>query len=230
MAADRVCRDRARSPFCRTRSGRRRYGAPVPTARTLATGVLVLICALTGCTMPADGTANAESDAQQNSPATHRPRFHRPVKPLPTPGKPFYWTGGFNRFMTECEHSYAVGDVGALRISTPPGLRNYFVELRLPTQLTSSVTWGTVGVAVLPGRTVTIDVPLCGRTPANYELYYSVGTKWYGHRYRFGPEGLYSHAGDTFRFHRGTEWNVELILRPGGNLSTSGMDYNDFVE
>ena len=67
-----------------------------------------------------------------------------------------------------------------------------------------------------------------GRT--TYDLHYGAGTKWYGYKYLFGPRGAYSEADKVFTFEDGTVWRVSLSLRPAGNLSTSGMDYREFIE
>jgi hypothetical protein len=179
---------------------------------------LVLMSALTGCGTP---TVVQQSQPPQR-PAPREVAFTRPEKPLPQIGKPIMFRWG--RKSDSCLRMG--GGVGSLQVSTSGGRKTYFVELR---QRSGPMHVASVGVAVRSGQTVTIDVPLCGLARANFDLYYSAGTKWYGYRYRFGPDGLYSQARKKFHFENGTQWGVELILRRGGNLSTSTMDYRDFI-
>ena len=113
---------------------------------------------------------------------------------------------------------------GTLKISVPNGDETYYARLK---SRRGGVT--ATDVIIRPGRTAKLDVPVCdGRT--TYDLHYGAGTKWYGSKYLFGPRGAYSEADKVFTFEDGTVWRVSLSLRPAGNLSTSGMDYREFIE
>ena len=83
-------------------------------------------------------------------------------------------------------------------------------------------------MVIASGRSLTIDVPLDGDGPTTYDLHYAAGPTWYGQFATFGPAGTYAKADETFTFEEGTGWEVELILQPGGNLGTSGLDYDGF--
>lgn len=122
------------------------------------------------------------------------------------------------------KQNIANGASGRLEITVPTGQESYFAKL----VETSPGSGDTLGVSVAPGQTVTIDVPLNGSGETTYRLHYAAGVDWYGYKYLFGPVGRYAEADDTFAFSEGTKWEVQLILQPGGNLGTSGIDYGDF--
>ncbi|MCB1274100.1 MAG: hypothetical protein KDB25_06865 [Leucobacter sp.] len=108
------------------------------------------------------------------------------------------------------------GGDGCLEISVPTGSKAYYVKLKKG----SSTVWD---VFLKPGSSKEFSVPT-----GTYDLTYGAGDHWYGSRYAFGPEGVYSEASERFTFDPGSCWTVELILRPGGNLGSSGLDYDDF--
>lgn len=116
------------------------------------------------------------------------------------------------------------GASGRLAISVPIGNDTYYVKLKELRPRRGEV----LGVIIAPGRSVTVDVPLDGDGPTTYDLHCAAGANWYGPAASFGPEGSYAKAEETFTFEKGTGWEVELILQPGGNLGTSGLDFNQF--
>ena len=77
------------------------------------------------------------------------------------------------------------------------------------------------------GDTLDIKVPL-----GNYILKYASGTQWYGQKYYFGDETVFSKADEIFFFRRiqsGYEgYTVELVLQKNGNLHTSEISKNNF--
>lgn len=77
------------------------------------------------------------------------------------------------------------------------------------------------------GATLSVDVPL-----GNCELRAAVGKTWYGERFLFGPNTVYSKADKIFDFKvKGNDvqgYTVELFLQTHGNLSTSKISPFDF--
>jgi len=77
------------------------------------------------------------------------------------------------------------------------------------------------------GATLSVDVPL-----GNCELKAAVGKTWYGEKFLFGPNTIYSKADETFDFTvKGNQvhgYTIELFLQPHGNLSTSKISPFDF--
>jgi len=65
-----------------------------------------------------------------------------------------------------------------------------------------------------------------------YELRYAAGRTWYGTKYHFGPDTLYSKAEELFEFRSDgsnfTGYTIELILQANGNLRTSELSPQDF--
>ncbi|MBC7593310.1 MAG: hypothetical protein H7288_05130 [Kineosporiaceae bacterium] len=116
------------------------------------------------------------------------------------------------------------GGAGRLKVTVPRGSATYYVKLKELSPRRGEV----LGVIVGPGRTLTFDVPLDGDGSTVYELNYGSGTSWYGRADSFGPSGGYATADDTFKFEQGTGWEVELISQVGGNLGTSGLNYQGF--
>lgn len=116
-------------------------------------------------------------------------------------------------------HGYGTvgeGGLGCLEISVPSGPQSYYVKLKNG----SYTVWD---VFMSPGQTASFDVPV-----GTYDLVYGAGEKWYGWDYTFGPYGAYSETSEQFSFDSGSCWSVELILQVGGNLGTSGLDFNEF--
>lgn len=75
--------------------------------------------------------------------------------------------------------------------------------------------------------TVEVDVPI-----GEYEIYYAVGTSWYGKSLLFGDDTAYYKCDDTFSFYDDGKyyqgWTLELYLQPNGNLDTTIIDASGF--
>jgi len=82
-------------------------------------------------------------------------------------------------------------------------------------------------VFVRAGQNAEIKVPL-----GSYAVKYASGRKWYGYKDRFGPDTVYSKADQNFQFsqngNRISGYSITLYPVPGGNLSTSKINPNDF--
>lgn len=115
--------------------------------------------------------------------------------------------------------------VSPLTIKSRRGV-DYFVKLVVPFSRNEVMSFYVRG-----GQPLTVKVPL-----GTYELKYAAGSKWYGQKYKFGPDTIYSRANETFRFEAKetydgitySGWTVELILQTGGNLRTQRIDASDF--
>ena len=127
--------------------------------------------------------------------------FDEPAQPLPANGY---------------ESRYNLQEaIAPLEIRTRGNGTHYFVKL---------VDWNTespvAAFFVRAGQTVEVDVPL-----GSYRLRYATGRTWYGERYLFGPETIYSQADSRFDFVREGDqvsgYTVELFMQADGNLSTS---------
>ncbi len=155
--------------------------------------------------------------------------FDQPKKKMPKNGAEV-WLTISDSFKGHCQRSLDQGRKGRLRISVPNGEETYFVKLKAG-EHGGPVGWLSpiFGVTIRPGKTVAVDVPLCGFADYDYHLYYGAGTTWYGYEYMFGPKGAYARADEVFPFRKGTGWEVELILQPGGNLGADGIGYDEFV-
>ncbi len=199
------------------------------TSATLRRSVLpflaiLLVAVLSGCT----GSLSPDVDA-----APHRESskvgstFAHPTKPMPPHGTTDRWLGSSLKMLRTCSDAgftYDNHEGGTLEISVPPGDETYFAKV------ISRLDGGAVaGIIIRPGRTARVDVPVCDGRRMNYSLRYGAGTKWYGHDYLFGPKGAYSESEEVFEFENTTGWRVSLVLRVGGNLSSSGMDYAEFI-
>jgi len=77
------------------------------------------------------------------------------------------------------------------------------------------------------GETLTTKVPL-----GKYDLKYATGKNWYGKRYLFGPNTMYSQADKILHFYESGDYvyglTIELYLQPDGNLTTKGISGFDF--
>lgn len=173
---------------------------------TAATAVLMGAGLLSACSSNAGNSGQSDDSVRQTS------AFNQPSRPFPGNGVSKTLSG-------DC----VVTGVGRLTLSVPSGEESYFAKL-----VNRDSGAFTLGVTVSPGRSATIDVPVCNSYSDDYYLTYAAGTTWYGYDYAFGPDGAYSSASEVFSFEDGTWWEVELILQVGGNLGTSGMDYSDF--
>lgn len=108
------------------------------------------------------------------------------------------------------------GGDGCLSLSVPNGSEAYYVKLKNG----YSTAWD---VFITPGTSKEFSVPT-----GTYDLTYGAGSRWYGWRHAFGPDGAYAETSERFTFDPGSCWSVELFLQPGGNLSSSDLDYSDF--
>lgn len=185
-----------------------------PALRVLVAIMAMLTLLVAACSNA--GSASSAEDASDqvaiDEPALAvTPSFDEPEQPMPQSG-----IAGRNILVPGWDHP------GELVITAPGGTDTYLVELKY-TDSSGSV----LRVFVSPGQTVSVDVPVDG-TSARYDLFYAAGSRWYGDEYTFGPDGTYARADDVFEFVEGRQWQVELVLQPGGNLGTSGIDYADF--
>ena len=145
-----------------------------------------------------------------------------PAQPMPANGAEVWLETAEN--IEILESNIANGGYGRLHIMVPSGLDTYYAKLKP----ISPGARDTLGVTIAPGQSVSFDVPMDGNGETIYDLYYSAGTTWYGYEATFGPDGMYAKADDSFVFTEGTQWEVELILQPSGNLGTTGIDYRNF--
>jgi hypothetical protein len=103
-----------------------------------------------------------------------------------------------------------------LNIVTEPG-RDYFVKLVDP-----ATGADAVAIYVRGGSTAEFQVPL-----GSYEIRYASGSTWYGPEELFGPDTQYAKADQTFDFREDpggyVGYTLTLIMREGGNLSTSAI-------
>lgn len=184
-----------------------------------------LVASLVGCATP---SGQSSSTTVRNEQPDHTiveptaPAFSLPAQSMPANGEVVWLETAEN--IDTIESNIANGGYGRLHIAVPPGLDTYYAKLRP----ISPGSRDTLGVTIAPGQSVTVDVPLNGNTETTYDLYYSAGATWYGKDGTFGPEGMYAKADDPFAFAEGTQWEVELILQPSGNLGTTGIDYSNF--
>lgn len=158
-----------------------------------------LILALTGCSAAstADRIAPAQSVIPESAPNSTPPVaiFNEPQVPVPKHGEEV-WLTESDALKRDCEASLKKGRYGTLRITVPRGPEAFFVKLvEAPTaafdKYVPAGTLDVTGVSIAPGKSITIDVPLCGNASMDYDLYYAAGTRWYGYHYLFGPDGAY---------------------------------------
>ena len=181
-----------------------------------------MIAALGACSGEYDDSpATADQPAYAIGGAPAGTGFDKPAQPLPPSGRTIWLDSPSN--VAVLKNNIKNGGSGTIRISVPRGTQSYYAKLKEVSPRRGDV----LGVTIAPGRTIRVTVPLDGDSTV-YELHYGAGVKWYGLRAAFGPKGSYSKADDTFRFERGTGWEVELIVQPGGNLGTSGLDFRNF--
>ena len=98
------------------------------------------------------------------------------------------------------------------------GDQNYLVKLAKPYQKTA-----VLDVFVRGGNTEKVQVPV-GR----YEMRWATGKAWYGYDKLFGSETGYSKADKVFEFEKGWSNTVTLYTVSDGNLTTKGIDADDF--
>jgi len=194
----------------------------------LAIPVAVLI---TGCTsLEGPESDNRLHSKRESNSRIDRPRFDQPKLPMPPNGagrdydSPSHLGNTHLMALGVCGTSDWAGS-GTLNVTVPPGRDSYFAKVTQPGSRRDPVAW----VVVRPGGTARIDVPVCERE-TNYSLYYGAGTKWYGEKYVFGPDGAYGQANKVFSFSEGAGWSVSLSLQVNGNLPTKGMGYDSFID
>lgn len=77
------------------------------------------------------------------------------------------------------------------------------------------------------GETLSTKVP-----PGSYYLKYASGENWYGKKYLFGPNTMYSQADKILDFYPSGQYvhgyTIELYLQPDGNLPTKEISAFDF--
>lgn len=136
------------------------------------------------------------------------PIFAEPIQPLPI-------NGAIKRYVKD-------EAIAPLKITTRDSGNHYFVKI---------IDWYTskkvCTVFIRSGQSVSLGVPL-----GYYKLKYATGEKWYGTKFLFGPETVYSVADKQFDFEiRGDHvsgYTVELILQPSGNLKTNTITAEEF--
>lgn len=188
-------------------------------------GALVLgVLLLSGCA-PAANPTFEDAERSPRSQQPHAPAFRNPILSMPRHGART-GTSSMSELVT-CLQARGgnpdAGTYGTLKVSAPPGRDTYVVQLR-----SRRGSQNSVSLVVRPGRSAEVRVPTCG-TRIGYAVFYAAGTKWYGYPLLFGPRGAYSKAGKKFPFEEGVVWSLSLSLRVGGNLSGSGVDYEQFL-
>ena len=77
------------------------------------------------------------------------------------------------------------------------------------------------------GTSLSLEVPV-----GSYKLKSAVGSTWYGIRYLFGPNTVYSEADKIFNFNfvgdQVSGYTVELFLQPQGNMRTDTISLFQF--
>lgn len=136
------------------------------------------------------------------------PSFRQPIQPLPI-------NGTIKRYVDN-------EAVAPFRIITRGSGNHYFVKI---------ADWYTnkviCTVFIRTGQEVSFHVPL-----GSYKLKYATGENWYGTKYLFGPDTVYSVADNQFDFEvrgeRISGYTVELFLQPNGNLKTNRISAEEF--
>lgn len=112
--------------------------------------------------------------------------------------------------------------IAPLKIKTRNDGYNYYVKI---STIKSNKTIETLFIR--SGESVTTKVPL-----GSYVLKYSTGKRWYGKKYLFGPETVYSKAEKIFTFtkenDRTSGYSVELFRQINGNLQTKNISKRDW--
>lgn len=180
------------------------YGIPVAVCALLFVGAYST--SAQNPFVPVDrNSANRSTTLQSNgrlakteAPRPSIPAFTEPPQPLPETGE---------------EKSYtSMRPVAPLQIVTPTGGQHFFVKVE---------SWAThqpiKTFFIHGGQTYEVLVPL-----GAYRLKYASGEIWYGEKYLFGPNTIYSEADKEFDFNREKDgysgYTIELILQRNGNL------------
>ncbi len=108
-----------------------------------------------------------------------------------------------------------------LEIRTRAG-NNYFIKI-----VNSKSNEPVLTAYIVGGRPFEVLMPL-----GTYELRYAAGDLWYGTKYYFGPDTVFSKAKELFHFtsngYQYSGYTVELILQAYGNLKTVNIDKANF--
>ena len=112
--------------------------------------------------------------------------------------------------------------IAPLKILTRESGNHYFVKI---------VDWYTnkliCTVFICLGQSVSLDLPL-----GSYKLKYATGSQWYGVKFLFGKETVYSVADKKLDFEKHGDkvsgYTVELFLQPNGNLRTKRIAAEEF--
>lgn len=111
--------------------------------------------------------------------------------------------------------------VAPFKIQTAKGA-NYLVKL-----VSAYSQEPVMTIFVRGGRTVSTEVPL-----GVYEVKYASGEKWYGYKYLFGPDTVYSKAESLFTFkntgYQISGYTITLYRVSNGNLRTSTISAAQF--
>ena len=190
-----------------------------------ASSTSLVALAIAGCEGPTPG----QVDQTQPRADAARDTFDQPRKPMPPNGaiggRFDYAALDRSELCSDQPGGSDPGATGTLKVSVPNGRQTYVAKL---VTKRGKHTWAPM--VIRPGRSVTVStVPVCGGH-TTYDLYFGAGTKWYGPTYLFGPKGAYSQGDDALVFKPGSSWEISLTARIGGNLSSSDLDYGDFIE
>lgn len=166
----------------------------------VAIGIIVILVATTAKGPSTSSSTNGSSTSGSTSTSQ---TFSQPRSPMPSHGTSTCWS--------------STSAPSWLSVQTSSSSGSYFVKLESASG--AELCHFVIGA----GRSLTVGVPT-----GTYYLKYASGSSWYGYTHLFGPEGSYARASESFPFTSGSGWDVELILRPGGNLGTSKMSYSDF--
>jgi hypothetical protein len=114
--------------------------------------------------------------------------------------------------------------IAPFRITTPNDDGYYFLKLARPDDKKGAV----MTIFMAAGQTYETKVPL-----GSYVLRYASGKEWYGQKHLFGPcRTQFFEAQTVMTFSREgnrlSGHSIELIKQAGGNLSTRGVDEDDF--
>lgn len=147
-----------------------------------------------------------EDNYQRRKPAQDY-SFDQPQKLLP-------YNGEIRRFTNK-------SDIAPFEINSDYG-SNYFVKLE-----DSRTGKAVINIFVRGGETVKTEVPL-----GSYIMKYASGNIWYGYKYLFGKQTIYSKSDDIFRFeivgNQVNGYTVTLYKVIDGNLRTYEISPEQF--
>lgn len=162
---------------------------------------------------------NADEGAQPEPPSVENSSPNLGIEPKPQssfsePAKSLPSTGTWWDYTSDRR-------IAPLRITVSEG-NHYFVEVE-----EASTGRTALAIFIRSGETINLEVPT-----GLYRLKYAVGDTWYGRQHHFGPATRFFEAEETFRFsivgQRVRGHRVELIVQPGGNLSTKSIPKDEF--